>query len=69
MSSSLPHQPSKPFVPFDVLPRNAGKRKSHAGIFATIGEEKIRGGSPQSVGRMLLRMHLAELAQNRIERI
>ena len=40
-----------------------------AGIFATIGEEKIRGGSPQSVGRMLLRMHLVELAQNRIEKI
>ena len=46
--------------------RNAGKRKSHAGIFATIGEEKIRGGSPQSVARMLLRMYLVELAQNRI---
>ena len=28
----------------------------------------IRGGSPQSVGRMLLRMHLVELAQNRIEK-
>ena len=46
-----------------------GKRKSHAGIFATIGKEKVRGGSPQSVGRMLLRMHLVELAQNRIERL
>lgn len=55
-------------IKLDVLPRNAGKRKSHAGIFATIGEEKIRGGSPQSVGRMLLRMHLVELAQNRIEK-
>jgi hypothetical protein len=55
-------------IKLDVLPRNAGKRKSHAGSFATIGEEKIRGGSPQSLGRMLLRMHLVELAQNRIEK-
>lgn len=50
----------------DVLPRNAGKRKSHAGIYATIGKVKIRGGSPQSVGRMLLRMYLVNIAQKRV---
>lgn len=50
----------------DVLPRNAGKRKSHAGIFATISGTKVKGGSPQTVERMLLRMHLVSIAQKRI---
>lgn len=49
-----------------VLPRNAGKRKSHAGIFASIGKKKVRGGAPQTVARMLLRMKLVEIAQKRI---
>ena len=53
-------------VLLDVLPRAAGKRKSHAGIFATIGKQKVRGGSPQSVARMLLRMYLVGIAQQRI---
>lgn len=53
-------------VALDVLPRNAGKRKSHAGIFASIGKKKVRGGAPQTVARMLLRMKLVEIAQNRI---
>ena len=29
-------------IKLDVLPRNASKRKSHAGIFATIGEENYQ---------------------------
>ena len=33
----------------DVLPRNAGKRKSHAGIFATVGNTRVKGGMPQTV--------------------
>lgn len=53
-------------VKLDVLPRNAGKRKSHAGIFATIGQQKVKGGSPQSTERLLLRMHLVNIAQKRI---
>jgi hypothetical protein len=52
----------------DVLPRNSGRRKSHAGIFATIGQMKVKGGSPQSAARLLLRMRLVQLAQNRIVR-
>ena len=53
-------------ISLNVLPRNAGKRKSHAGIFATIGKNKVRGGAPQTVARMLLRMKLFEIAQKRI---
>ena len=53
-------------ISVDVLPRNAGKRKSHAGIFATIDKKKVRGGAPQTVARMLLRMKLVEIAQKRI---
>ena len=50
----------------DVLPRNAGKRKSHAGIFATIGNAKVKGGMPQSPARLMMRMHLVNIAQKRI---
>lgn len=50
----------------DVLPRNAGKRKSHAGIFATMGCVKVKGGAPQSVARLMMRMHLVNIAQKRI---
>ena len=50
----------------DVLPRSAGRRKSHAGIFATVGNTKVKGGMPQTVARMLLRMHLVGIAQKRI---
>ena len=53
-------------ISLNVLPRNAGKRKPHAGIFATIGKNKVRGGAPQTVARMLLRMKLVEIAQKRI---
>lgn len=53
-------------IQLDVQPRNAGKRKSHAGIFATIGQTRIKGGSPQSISRMLLRMYLVQIAQKRI---
>ena len=53
-------------ISLNVLPRNAGKRKSHAGIFATIGKNKVRGCAPQTVARMLLRMKLVEIAQKRI---
>ncbi len=56
------HEP----ILLDVLPRNAGKRKSHAGIFATIGSTKVKGGSPQTIARLMLRMHLVNIAQNRI---
>ena len=50
----------------DVLPRNAGRRKSHAGIFATIGQRRVKGGLPQSPARMLMRMQLVSIAQKRI---
>ena len=50
----------------DVLPRNAGKRKSHAGIFAIVGDTRIKGGMPQTVARMLLRLYLVNIAQKRI---
>ena len=50
----------------DVLPRNAGKRKSHAGIFATVGNTRVKGGMPQTVARLLLRMYLVNIAQKRI---
>lgn len=50
----------------DVKSRNAGRRKSHAGIFAIVGQTRIKGGLPQSVARMLLRMHLVSIAQKRI---
>lgn len=53
-------------ISLDVLPRNAGKRKSHAGIFVTIGNARIRGGMPQTAERLLLRMHLVRIAQKRI---
>lgn len=54
---------------FDVLPRNAGKRKSHAGIFTTIGNKRIKGGTPQTPERMLARMMLVRIAQERIHEI
>lgn len=53
-------------ITLDVLSRSSGKRKSHAGIFATIAERPVKGGSPQSVARLLIRMRLVQLAQNRI---
>ena len=53
-------------IEFDVLPRNAGKRKSHAGIFTTIDNTKIKGGMPQTVERMLARMFLVKIAQKNI---
>lgn len=53
-------------IVMDVLPRNAGKRKSHAGIYATIADKRVKGGSPQSVARMLVRMRLVQLAKERI---
>lgn len=52
----------------DVLPRHAGKRKSHAGIFATVGNTRVKGGMPQTVARLLLRMYLVSIAQKRIVR-
>ena len=56
------HEP----ISLDVQPRNAGKRKSHAGIFATVGNTRVKGGMPQTVARMLLRMRLVSIAQKRI---
>jgi hypothetical protein len=53
-------------IKFDVLPRNSGRRKSHAGIFTTIDNVKIKGGMPQTVERMLARMFLVNIAQKRV---
>ena len=53
-------------IRLDVLPRNAGRRKSHAGIFATVGTTRVKGGMPQTVARMLLRMYLVSIAKKRI---
>ena len=53
-------------ITLDVLPRITGKRKSHAGIFASVGNVKVKGGSPQTVARLLLRMYLVKIAQKRI---
>jgi hypothetical protein len=36
-------------IKFDVLPRNSGRRKSHAGIFTRIDGKNIKGGSTQSI--------------------
>lgn len=58
--------PEHPEVKFDVFPRNAGKRKSHAGIFTTIENKRVKGGMPQSPARMLARMSLVNLAQQKI---
>ena len=55
-------------IKFDVLPRNAGKRKSHAGIFTTIDNKRIKGGMPQSPERMLARMSLVNIAQSGIHK-
>lgn len=55
-------------IRIDVLPRNAGKRNSHAGIFAIVGNTRVKGGMPQTVARLLLRMHLVNIAQKRITR-
>ena len=53
-------------IKFEVLPRNLGKRKSHAGIFTSIDNVKIKGGMPQTVERLLARMALVNIAQKRI---
>lgn len=58
--------PDHPEIKFDVLPRNAGKRKSHAGIFTTIENKRIKGGMPQTPARMLARMSLVNIAQSGI---
>ena len=58
--------PDHPEICFDVLPRNAGKRKSHAGIFTMIDKKRIKGGMPQTPERMLARMYLVRIAQERI---
>lgn len=61
--------PNHPEIKFDVLPRNAGKRKSHAGIFTTIDNKRVKGGMPQTPVRMLARMTLVNLAQSRIHQL
>ena len=58
-----------PNIRFEVLPRNAGKRKSHAGIFIKIDDRLLKGGMPQTPERMLARMHLVRIAQDRIVEI
>ena len=58
--------PKHPEVKFDVLPRNAGRRKSHAGIFTSIANKRVKGGTPQTPIRMLARMSLVKLAQQHI---
>lgn len=60
--------PEHPEVKFDVLPRNAGRRKSHAGIFTSIANKRVKGGTPQTPIRMLARMSLVKLAQQHIVR-
>ena len=49
-------------IKFEVLPRNLGKCKSHAGIFTLIDNVKIKGGMPQTVERLLARMALVNIA-------
>lgn len=49
--------------------RNAGKRKSHAGIFATINNKRLKGGMPQTPARMLARMSLVNIAQSNIHKL
>ena len=61
--------PDYPEIKFDVLPRNTGKRKSHAGIFTTINNKRIKGGMPQTPARMLARMSLVNLAQSGIHQL
>lgn len=58
--------PEHPEIRFDVQPRNAGKRKSHAGIFTKIDNKRIKGGMPQTSERMLARMQLVKIAQEHI---
>ena len=58
--------PEHPEVKFDVLPRNAGRRKSHAGIFTSIANKRVKGGTPQTPIRMMARMSLVKLAQQHI---
>lgn len=53
-------------ISLDVIPRNAGKRKSHAGIVTTIANRRVKGGSPQSAARLLVRMRLVQLAKDNI---
>ena len=60
--------PDHPEIKFDVLPRNAGKRKSHAGIFTTIDNKRVKGGIPQTPARMLARMSLVNIAQPQIHK-
>ena len=60
--------PDHPEIRFDVLPKNAGKRKSHAGIFTTIDNKRIKGGMPQTPARMLARMSLVNIAQSQIHK-
>ena len=60
--------PEHPEVKFDVLPRNTGRRKSHAGIFTSIANKRVKGGTPQTPIRMLARMSLVRLAQQHIVR-
>ena len=38
-----------PEIKFDVFPRNAGKRKSHAGNFTSIDSKRLKGGMPQTL--------------------
>ena len=61
--------PDHPEIKFDVLPRNAGKRKSHAGIFTTIDNMQVKGGMPQTPARMLARMSLVNIAQSNIHKL
>lgn len=55
-----------PTIHFEVHPKNSGTRKSHAGIFTIIADKKVKGGMPQSPERMLARMCLVKIAQERI---
>ena len=61
--------PNHPEIKFDVLPRNAGKRKSHAGIFTAIDNKRLKGGMPQTPARMLARMSLVNIAQSNIHKL
>ena len=61
--------PDHPEIKFDVLPRTAGKRKSHAGIFTTIDNKRVKGGMPQTPARMLARMSLVNIAQSNIHKL
>ena len=61
--------PDHPEIKFDVLPRNAGKRKSHAGIFTAIDNKRVKGGMAQTPVRMLARMSLVNIAQSNIHKL